>query len=143
MEPLIPLSQALDILEQEHGVRLYRNNLTAKTEPGPDGPESVLDRLAREGLARAVERGQRRMWEVAPAAVDRLAETAKSARPGPSPGAQYTLDANQLATFLRHLAGAEDPSRAIRDALAVATGLSGDSLAQVERVVIPTEPRRR
>lgn len=137
-----PLSEILRILQQQHGVTLHRTNLAAKHLTGPDGPESFLDQLARDGLAEAIEHGQRRLWYVSTAAIPRLLALAREARPGPAPGAQVTLDAAQLRVFAARLAHATDPVEALRDALAAATGWDDAVIARVERIVLPLAPRQ-
>lgn len=138
-----PLSEILRTLQQQHGVTLHRTNLAAKNLTGPnEQPESFLDQLARDGLAEAVEHGQRRLWYVSPSAIPRLLALARQARPGPAPGAQVTLDAAQLRVFAARLAHAADPVETLRDALAAATGWDDDVVARVERIVLPLAPRQ-
>ena len=99
---------------------------------------SVMDQLETDGLARRIPAGQRQFWEVSEAGVARLAEMASTARPGPPPGAQVTLDAKQLAIFVSSLSRHARPEDAVREALYAATGISEG----VDRIVIPITPRR-
>lgn|GEM_PF-5621418 len=132
----IPLAEALALVEQRYGLRLYRNNLTAR--PVGKSAGSMMEELEAAGLARTVNRGTRRFWEVSSEALPRLAKLAASARPGPPPGAQVTLDAEQLKAFIHHLARHASPAEHVREALQAATGLAHE----VERIVIPVSPRR-
>jgi hypothetical protein len=133
------LTEFLQQLEQRYLVRLHRSNLTAKREAGPDGPESILERLERQGLARSEAHGTRRHWLVSSDALPMMAEQARSARPGPPSGAQRTLSAEELERFVRVLARYDTPAEHVREALWQAVGQIEEG---VERVVIPVHPRR-
>lgn len=143
MPEMWPLSQMLEHLKEKHGVNLYASNLAKKVFVGLDGePESVLDQLARDGLARTAEHGRRRRWEISTDAIPRLKGLVRQARPGPRPGVQVTLDAEQVAAFARALARSSDPASAIRQALKESTQWDDETVARIERVIIPVEPRR-
>lgn len=137
-----PLSEILELVRQQTGNVVGRANLSAKVLAGPNGRESMLERLTRVGLARTVQRGSRQDWEVSLAAVDLIAARA-TGRPGKQPGAQITLDHDQVLAFAQHLtaAGSADQTTLL-DAIRVATGLPDEAVGQMERIVIPREPRR-
>lgn len=144
MGTMQPLSQILKALQSEYQITLHRTNLAARTLLGPNGQkESVLDQLARDGMAETVEHGQRRLWYISSAAIPRLVDLAKGARPGPAPGTQITLDAAQLRELIRYLAATPDPADVLRAALAAVTGWDEEAVNRAERIVIPLDPRRR
>ena len=132
----MPLRDALAFLDQKHNVKLHQANLTARKGRGKES--SIMDELEAEGTARRVARGSRQYWEVSDQGVARLACIAASARPGPPPGNQVTLDAHQLKVFVLYLAQHPEPADVVGEALRMATGLSEG----VDRVVIPISPRR-
>lgn len=135
----VGLTEFLHMLEERHAVRLHRSNLSARRESAGVGAESILERLEREGLARSEAHGTRRRWQIAVEALPILADQARSARPGPQPGAQRTLTALELERFVRWLATVERPADHVQEALRHATRQKAEG---VERVVIPVHPRR-
>lgn len=141
-EEWLSLKEILERVQLEHGLVVQRTNLSSRVLAGPNGRETMLERLQRLGLARTVQRGKRQDWEVSTAAIEQLAERA-SGRPGPASGAQVTLSADQVLEFARQItsAGSAD-AIAVMDALKTATGLPKDKLDEVERIVIPRAPRQ-
>lgn len=139
-----PLSDVLAALEAE-GTKLWPNNLT-KRKPGQNGPkESVMDRLAQQGLARFdADQGPRGAWLVKEEAMSALRELAADARPGRPPGHKVTLTVEETRSFLDHLpAPGSDPATAMRQALRAATGWSEEIVSRVELIGLRVPPKAR